>query len=241
MGESTIERLHREPGAAQRELRRQDESLYVERATPLGLGQVQPLPVPGRLDLGDTELELHPAEGHTSDGTALFAPFCGVLACGDYLSGVEIPTISSGGTLEEYRATLARLAPLVERAETVVPGHGAPRAATTPCAYSTRTWSTWMPWNAAMSRCHRGATRCASASCTRRIWAECRVSSRSTGTKSTVEPLPPDYLMTAIVSPVATEPPSDTPSSSTVPPTGAVISFSIFMASITHTSAPSST
>jgi glyoxylase-like metal-dependent hydrolase (beta-lactamase superfamily II) len=126
VGESTIERLHREPGAAQRELRRQDESLYVERATPLGLGQVQPLPVPGRLDLGDTELELHPAEGHTSDGTALFAPFCGVLACGDYLSGVEIPTISSGGTLEEYRATLARLAPLVERAETVVPGHGAP-------------------------------------------------------------------------------------------------------------------
>jgi glyoxylase-like metal-dependent hydrolase (beta-lactamase superfamily II) len=128
VGESTIERLHREPGAAQRELRRQDESLYVERATPLGLGQVQPLPVPGRLDLGDTELELHPAEGHTSDGTALFAPFCGVLACGDYLSGVEIPTISSGGTLEEYRATLARLAPLVERAETVVPGHGAPLA-----------------------------------------------------------------------------------------------------------------
>src|SRR4051812_42240374 len=47
--------------------------------------------------------------------------------------------------------------------------------------------------------------------------------------------------MTAIVSPVAIEPPSDTPSSSTVPPTGAVISFSIFIASITHTRAPSST
>jgi glyoxylase-like metal-dependent hydrolase (beta-lactamase superfamily II) len=126
VGESTVERLRREPGAAQRELRREDESLYVERATPLGLGQVQSLPVPGRLDLGDTELELHPAEGHTSDGTAVFAPFCGVLACGDYLSGVEIPTISSGGTLDEYRATLARLAPLVERAEAVVPGHGVP-------------------------------------------------------------------------------------------------------------------
>jgi glyoxylase-like metal-dependent hydrolase (beta-lactamase superfamily II) len=126
VGESTVERLHREPGAAQRELRRQDESLYVERGTPLGLGQVQALPVPGRLDLGDAELELHPAEGHTSDGTALFAPFCGVLVCGDYLSGVEIPNFGSGGSLEEYRATLARLAPLVERAEAVVPGHGAP-------------------------------------------------------------------------------------------------------------------
>src|SRR3954447_20802850 len=126
VGESTVERLHREPGAAQRELRRQDEELYVARAGPLGLGEVQALPVPGRLDLGDEELELHPAEGHTSDGTALFAPFCGVLACGDYLSGVEIPTISDGGSIDEYRAPLARLAPLVERAEAVVPGHGAP-------------------------------------------------------------------------------------------------------------------
>jgi glyoxylase-like metal-dependent hydrolase (beta-lactamase superfamily II) len=126
LGESTVERLHREPGAVQRSLRRQDEELYVERAAPLGLGQVQPLPVPGRLDLGEVELELHPAEGHASDGTAVFAPFCGVLACGDYLSGIEIPTIGDGGSIDEYRATLARLAPLVERAEAAVPGHGAP-------------------------------------------------------------------------------------------------------------------
>lgn len=124
LGESTVERLQREPGAAQRELRRQDERLYVERPFPLGLGQVQPLPVPGRLDLGEEELELHPAEGHTSDGTAVFAPFCGVLACGDYLSAVELPIIAPGGSLEDYRATLARLAGLVERAEAVVPGHG---------------------------------------------------------------------------------------------------------------------
>src|SRR3954469_2590865 len=50
-----------------------------------------------------------------------------------------------------------------------------------------------------------------------------------------------DYLMTAIVSPVATEPPADTFSSSILPEDGAVISFSIFMASITQMSAPSST
>src|SRR4051794_8311783 len=49
------------------------------------------------------------------------------------------------------------------------------------------------------------------------------------------------HLMTAMVSPVATEPPSETPSSSTVPALGAVISFSIFMASITQMRAPSST
>ena len=43
---------------------------------------------------------------------------------GDYLSDVEIPWIH--GSLADYRATLARLAPLVEQATTVVPGHGAP-------------------------------------------------------------------------------------------------------------------
>jgi glyoxylase-like metal-dependent hydrolase (beta-lactamase superfamily II) len=46
---------------------------------------------------------------------------------GDYLSDVEIPMISPGGSLAGYRSTLARLAPLVEAAETVVPGHGAPQ------------------------------------------------------------------------------------------------------------------
>ena len=32
--------------------------------------------------------------------------------------------ISPGGSLADYRATLARLAPLVEQAERIVPGHG---------------------------------------------------------------------------------------------------------------------
>ena len=127
VGEETALRLGSQPGAAQRELREADGEHYVERPRPLGLGQVQALPVPGHLGLGDRELELHPAEGHTSDGTAVLARWCGVLVCGDYLSNVEIPMISRGGSLEAYRATLARLAPLVEAAETAVPGHGAPQ------------------------------------------------------------------------------------------------------------------
>jgi glyoxylase-like metal-dependent hydrolase (beta-lactamase superfamily II) len=126
LGEPTVERLHREPGAAQRDLRDHDADLYVPRPEPLALGQVQGLPVPGRLELGDEELELHPAEGHTADGTAIFARSMGLLVVGDYLSDVEIPMISEGGSLREYRATLARLAPLVEAAGVVVPGHGAP-------------------------------------------------------------------------------------------------------------------
>jgi len=126
LGEPSVERLHREPGAAQRELRRHDEQWYVARPAPLALGQVQTLPVPGSIELGREGLELHPADGHTADGLAVMARWCGVLCAGDYLSGVEIPMISEGGSLRDYRATLARLAPLVEAAETMVPGHGTP-------------------------------------------------------------------------------------------------------------------
>jgi glyoxylase-like metal-dependent hydrolase (beta-lactamase superfamily II) len=126
LGESSVEYLQRSPGAPQRALRRYDDQFYVTRPAPLALGQVQALPVPGHVELGDRELELHPAEGHTPDGMALFDRAQGILVVGDYLSDVEIPWISEGGSLADYRATLARLAPLVEEATTVVPGHGAP-------------------------------------------------------------------------------------------------------------------
>ena len=71
LAESSVERLRREPGATQRELRDKDAELYVERPSPLALGQVQSLPVPGSVELGEHELELHPAEGHTDDGCVL--------------------------------------------------------------------------------------------------------------------------------------------------------------------------
>jgi glyoxylase-like metal-dependent hydrolase (beta-lactamase superfamily II) len=122
--ESSVERLHRAPGEAQRALRQYDDEFYVSRPAPLALGQVQALPVPGHVELGDRELELHPAEGHTADGMVLFDRARGLLIVGDYLSDVEIPWIH--GSLADYRATLARLAPLVEEATTVVPGHGVP-------------------------------------------------------------------------------------------------------------------
>ena len=126
VGQATAERLRAEPGVAQRELRDADDEHYVVRPAPLSLGAVQPLPLPGYVGVGGRELELHPADGHTGDGTAVLARFAGVLACGDYLSDVEIPLIGPGGSLAGYRATLARLAPLVEAAETIVPGHGSP-------------------------------------------------------------------------------------------------------------------
>jgi glyoxylase-like metal-dependent hydrolase (beta-lactamase superfamily II) len=124
MAESSAGRLRNEPGAAQRELRDFDEEWYVERPFPLALPAAQSLPVPGRCGIGERELELHPADGHTMDGMALWVPWAGVLICGDYVSPVEIPWISPGGSVSAYLATLARLEPLVEQATHVVPGHG---------------------------------------------------------------------------------------------------------------------
>jgi glyoxylase-like metal-dependent hydrolase (beta-lactamase superfamily II) len=124
LAESSAARLRNEPGAAQRELRDFDEEHYVERPAPLVLSGPQALPVPGHCAIGDRELELYPADGHTVDGMAVWIPWAEVLVCGDYLSPVEIPWISESGSVSAYLATLARLEPLVERASYVVPGHG---------------------------------------------------------------------------------------------------------------------
>lgn len=123
--ESTVARLTGSPGEAQRELRRFDEGLMIERRRPLALGALQPLPVPGRCELGDRELELHATDGHTRDGMAIVAGWAGVLVAGDYLSSVEIPCFhEDGGSQERYVRTLERLRGLVARVEHVVPGHG---------------------------------------------------------------------------------------------------------------------
>ena len=127
VAETTAARLRAEPGVAARELREADEDDYVQRPRPLSLGQVQALPVPGKVELGgDAELELIPAEGHTQDGMAIWAPFARVLCCGDYLSPVEIPWLQEHGDRDAYLATLRRLQPYVEQADWVVPGHGSP-------------------------------------------------------------------------------------------------------------------
>jgi glyoxylase-like metal-dependent hydrolase (beta-lactamase superfamily II) len=122
--EDTAERLRAHPGEAQRALRDFDEGLLIDRPRPLALGSVQGLPVPGRCDIGDRELELHPAPGHTPDGMAILIGWAGVLVVGDYLSPAELPSFSDGGDLVAYRETLERLRGLISRADHVVPGHG---------------------------------------------------------------------------------------------------------------------
>jgi glyoxylase-like metal-dependent hydrolase (beta-lactamase superfamily II) len=125
--ESTVRRFAAEPGAAQRKLRDFDAEHYVERHSPLSLGEIQSLPVPGHLGLGPSrELDLHEADGHTADGVAFWLPWLRVLVCGDYISPVEIPMLSEGGSLDAYSLTLARLRELVRKASWVIPGHGSP-------------------------------------------------------------------------------------------------------------------
>jgi glyoxylase-like metal-dependent hydrolase (beta-lactamase superfamily II) len=131
VGEATAKRLQSELGEPQRGLREFDAEWYVDGRRPLALADFQPLPTPGRISIGsDTvnELEVYPADGHTSDGVAFWVPWASVLICGDYVSPVEIPVLSIelGGALEAYRETLFRLSPLIDKAGTVIPGHGAP-------------------------------------------------------------------------------------------------------------------
>jgi glyoxylase-like metal-dependent hydrolase (beta-lactamase superfamily II) len=124
--ESSAQRLSAEPGEAHRRLRAFDDEHYLARPAPLSLGQVQALPVPGHCDVGDRALDLYPAVGHTADGMAIWAAWASTMIAGDYLSPVEIPMISEGGSLDAYRATLEGLRGVVDRADWVIPGHGGP-------------------------------------------------------------------------------------------------------------------
>ena len=126
VAETTAARLKAEMGGAARRLREFDAEDYVARTRPLRLGDVQALPVPGRVDIGDSALELVPADGHTHDCMAIWVPWTEVLIPGDYLSPVELPWLQEHGSRDGYLATLGRLKRHVEQAEWVVSGHGGP-------------------------------------------------------------------------------------------------------------------
>ena len=90
---------------------------------PLG-GEPEALPVPGHFGIGDAELELHEADGHTSDGMAIWVPWARVLVCGDYLSPVEIPMLSATATSTPTWRRWSGSSRSSGRADYVVPGHG---------------------------------------------------------------------------------------------------------------------
>lgn len=124
----TADRLARDHDAIAAELAAYDRGRgTTPRALP-DLGDAHVVTAPTRLTVDGCTLEVHPAPGHTADGAAYLVPHAGVLCCGDYLSPVESPSVESGGSRQRYRETLRRLAPLVERATVIVPGHGHPLA-----------------------------------------------------------------------------------------------------------------
>ena len=128
--------------------------------------------MPGSVELGSEELELHPADGHTSDGMAVMARWCGLLCVGDYLSNVEIPMIESG--LGDYRATLG-----AARAARGGGGDGRARRTARRARRdeALRILDEDVDYLDALERgeekprlCRRAATRASSGRSTRRIW-----------------------------------------------------------------------
>lgn len=126
VGMPTAQALARDPELPLTQMAEEDARTYVRRDEPLRFGTMQGVPVAGEIEIGGEWADLVEAPGHTEDGSALFAPWAGLLCCGDYLSDVEIPLLSAAGSLPAYVETLERLRPLVAQAATVVPGHGSP-------------------------------------------------------------------------------------------------------------------
>ena len=124
--ERSAARLRGRIGEPQRRLREFDAEWYVQRPAPLAIGELQPLPVPGRLDLGEQQIDVHDGAGHTGDGMVLWLPWAQVLIVGDYLSPAELPSWDETGSRAACREALDRLAMLVPDARWVVAGHGGP-------------------------------------------------------------------------------------------------------------------
>lgn len=74
------------------------------------------------LPVGDLELQLEHAPGHSENMLTIYEPGSGALWAADVLSDIEIPSVIDD--LDGYEQTLARLAQLEIR--TLVPGHGTP-------------------------------------------------------------------------------------------------------------------
>ena len=124
--ETTAARLVSEPGDAQRKMRAFDEEFYVERPRPLSLPSAQRLPVPGKLEVGDRELELHPTDGpHRGRDGDLGAVGARARASATTCRRSR-SRCCTGPARERLPRDADRLEPLVEEAEHVVPGHGGP-------------------------------------------------------------------------------------------------------------------
>lgn len=86
------------------------------------------LPHPFGQDGPAEEIEVIVHDGHAPGHGALWLPERGLLIAADMLSDLEMPLPFNPDDLPAYLAALDRLAPYVERASFLIPGHGAPTA-----------------------------------------------------------------------------------------------------------------
>jgi glyoxylase-like metal-dependent hydrolase (beta-lactamase superfamily II) len=73
---------------------------------------------------GDEAVELIVHDGHAPGHTAVWLPERRTLLAGDMLSDIELPLPFHPDDLSAYLAALDALAPIVARADVLVPGHG---------------------------------------------------------------------------------------------------------------------
>ena len=116
-----------QPGEAQRELRDFDDEHYVERPAPLALRALQALPVPGHCGVGDARARAAPGRRPHGRRHGDLGPVGARARLRRLpLAGRDPDAQRRAARRGAYLATLARLEPLVEQADHVVPGHGAP-------------------------------------------------------------------------------------------------------------------
>ncbi|MBE7188613.1 MBL fold metallo-hydrolase, partial [Jatrophihabitans endophyticus] len=88
-------------------------------------GRLTPTGDDGWVPFGrDVELVVH--DGHAPGHAAVWLPGARVLLAGDMLSDIELPLPLDPDDLPAYLVGLDTLAPYVERATVLVPGHGRP-------------------------------------------------------------------------------------------------------------------
>jgi glyoxylase-like metal-dependent hydrolase (beta-lactamase superfamily II) len=84
-----------------------------------------PEPFGGSAD-DDEPVELIVHDGHAPGHTAVWLPERRTLLAGDMLSDIELPLPFHPDDLDGYLAALDALAPIVARADVLIPGHGHP-------------------------------------------------------------------------------------------------------------------
>jgi glyoxylase-like metal-dependent hydrolase (beta-lactamase superfamily II) len=124
--EPVLQRIHSGRDERDRESSLFFEGFYIQDARPVRLDDVEVMR-DGENQIAGLHAEVAVVPGHTNDSTAILFDEHRVLNIGDYLSPVEIPRVRE--SIDDYVSALNRLEPLLQRIDTIIPGHGWPLTA----------------------------------------------------------------------------------------------------------------